>query len=171
METIFFKQRSQKKSMLLFVFYCFFILLVTIFIGSGQGGILDFINSFNKPVIPTIIIAIPLLFPILYLKKFTKRTIEINLEEKHIVINDKEKRIEFSIRQIDCIKIHEPRANTLNLYSQGELLYSFDTGENDGGKSLTNLAESIIQKGHFEKVVKKKKIIGGEMDTFEYTKK
>ncbi len=171
MEKIIFKQRSQKKSRLLFIFYCFFVLVVVIFIGSGKLGILDFINSFRKPIIPAAIIAIPILFPIFYLKKLTERNIQINLGKERLIINDKGEKIEFLIEKIDCIKINEPRPNTLNLYTQENLLYCFDAGNNDNGESLMNLAESIVKRGHFEKQMKKKKIIGGEMDVLEYVKK
>lgn len=168
METIIFKQRSKRKSIILFVFYCCFLLAVALFIGTGAFGILDFINSHYKA---GVIIAIPLLIPLMFLIKLTQRNIEIHFEKELLVIKDTGKVIEIPMREIEVIKIDEPRVHTVNLYSQDKLLYCFDTGDNDGGESLMKLAKTIIAKGQFKKVVKKKKIIGGEIDTFEYIKK
>lgn len=154
--------------MLLFICYCFFLLAAAIFIGTGKWGILDFIHSFRHSKMGAII-AIPLLVPCMFLIKLTRQNINIDINDKNITIENK-KTIRIPIQSIDCIKIHEPRVNTVNLYSQEKLLYCFDTGDNDGGESLINLAQLIIQRGDFNKSIKKKKIIGGEIDTFEYMK-
>ncbi len=169
MENFVFKQRSKRKSMVLLIFYCLFILAIGIFVGTGKYGILDFINSFRKPMIPSLIFGILLLSPLLFLVKLTIRKIEIHIDNNQIIIEDR-KTIKIPIHKIDSIKINIPRVNTVNLYSQDKLLYCFDNGSKDGGELIMKLAKSIINKGDFEETIKQKKIIGGVMDTFEYSK-
>lgn len=163
-----FNQRSQKKSTILFVSYLFFLLIVGIFVGSGAFGILDFINSFQRVSIPAIIMGVVLLAPIFLLVKLTKHKITIHINPNTIKVGDR-KVIEIDTSKIVKITVNEPRANTVNLYTENELFYCFDTG--DGEQSLKELTNSLTENiGGFERKGRKRKVAKGEIDIIEYIK-
>lgn len=167
-KTITFNQRSQKKSTILFVSYLFFLLIVVIFVGSGAFGILDFINSFQRVSIPAIIMGVVLLAPIFLLVKLTKHKITIHINPNTIKVGDR-KVVEIDTSKIVKITLNDPRANTVNLYTENELFYCFDTG--DGEQSLKELTNSLTENiGGFERKERKRKVAKGEIDIIEYIK-
>lgn len=167
-KTITFNQRSQKKSTILFVSYLLFLLILGIIVGSGAFGILDFMNSFQRVTIPAIIIGVVLLAPIFLLVKLTKHKITIHINPDTVKVSDKEV-LEIDTSKIVKITVNKPRANTVNLYTENELFYCFDTG--DGEQSLKELTNSLTENiGGFEKIERKKKVVKGEIDIIEYVK-
>ncbi|MFK7812394.1 MAG: hypothetical protein AB8B59_07860 [Maribacter sp.] len=167
-KTIIFNQRSQKKSTILFASYLLFLLVVGIFVGGGAFGILDFINSFQRVTIPAIIMGVVLLAPIFLLVKLAKHKITIQINPDTIKVSDG-KVVELDASKIKKITINEPRANTVNLYTENELFYCFDTG--DGEESLKELTHLIVEYvGKFEKSERKRKVAKGEIDVIEYVK-
>ncbi len=171
MEKIFiFNQRSHKKSKLFLLFYCIFLLVVAIFIGTGKFGILDLINSspMRKGISFGTILGLVLLIPAFVFIKYTRYKIEIRISKNSIKIFDK-KNIELAIEDIKKITLNSPRPNTLNLYSKNKLLYTFDTGDEE--TSLTKISQELLKLAKFDKSITKRKIIGGEIEAIEYIKK